>query len=193
MRIDQWRCRPSCGRHHTTAIMLPIQKSVSDHCTAWASPSTLHWLIHGVATCGCPVTSTISRPLLCGATWAAPLKSADTCVCCTTRCLRRAFADCALSGGISRSRIGKNTCRLKKRRVPRKSQELAGKAGCDQRFDSRLAAAGVRSCVTESAAGLRAPRFLDRADQCFLLKESPSSDRDVSSCVHLCPFRIACL
>src|SRR5438093_2204894 len=193
MSIAQWRCRLSCGRDYTTAIMLPIQKSVSDHCTAWASPSTLHWLIHGVATCGCPVTSTISRPLLCGATWVAPLKSADTCVCCTTRCLRRAFADCARNGGISRSRTGKNSCRLKNRRVPRKSQELAGKAGCDQRFDSRLAAAGVRSCVTESAAGLRLADCVDGIDCGVCLEKSQSTKGRLSAGSRLFAFRMASL
>ena len=41
-----------------------------------------------------------------------------TCVCCNTQCIRLVFADCAPNGGISRSSIGKNTCRLKKQRLP---------------------------------------------------------------------------
>src|SRR6476619_1010412 len=53
-------------------------------------------------------------------TWVRLWKYAATCVCCGTQCTMLVFAAYALNGGISRSLVGKNTCRLKKRRVPHK-------------------------------------------------------------------------
>src|SRR6266516_1192807 len=38
----------------------------------------------------------------------------------------------ALNGGISRSLIGNNPCRLEKQRLPHKFSELTGKADCDR-------------------------------------------------------------
>jgi D-alanyl-D-alanine dipeptidase len=49
------------------------------------------------------------------------LEVRETCVCCGTLCTKPVFAACAPNGGISRSLVGKNTCRLKKQRVPHKS------------------------------------------------------------------------
>src|SRR4029077_5446935 len=121
--------------------MLPIPTSAPARCIVGVSPSTPPWSTHGFATSACQRTLTILIPLHFCLTWVRLSKYAETCVCCGTLCTRPVFAAYALNGGISRSLLGKNTCRLKKQRVPHKFQELTGKADCD------LRCTGVRSLV----------------------------------------------
>ena len=80
-----------------------------------------------VAPSACQATLTILLPLQCGLTWVPLPRFARNVRLLRTRCTRLVFADYALNGGISPSLIGKNTCRLKKRRVPHKSSEPAGR------------------------------------------------------------------
>src|SRR5947207_1915441 len=184
MRIDPLPCRRSFGKPYTTVITLPILTSASALCTVGGSLLTLHWLIRGIATCGCPLTLTILRQPQCGVTWAPLWKSADTCVCCSTPCTKQGFGECARNGGISPSLTGKNICRLKKRRVRRKLWERAGKAACDRRIHSWFAAARVRPRIAQSFAGLRPAHCVDRADYRFFFKEPPRSDCNVSARAH---------
>ena len=110
-------------------IMLPIPKSARARCIVGVSPSTPPWSTHGLATSACQRTLTILLPLQCCLTWVRLWKYAETCVCCGTLCTRLVFAAYALNGGISRSLVGKNTCRLKKQRVPHKLLETHEEGG----------------------------------------------------------------
>src|SRR5262249_46203974 len=106
-------CRRCSGRHHITVITLPIPKSAPAPCTVGELPSTLPWSTHGPATSACQPTLTILLPPQCCRTWVRLSKYVQTCVCCGTPCTRLVFAAYALNGGITRSLIGKSSCRLK--------------------------------------------------------------------------------
>src|SRR6478735_12600582 len=173
--------------------MLPIPILVRARCIFGVSPSMPPWSTHGFATFACQRTLTILLPLQCCRTWVRLWKYAATCVCCGTQCTRLVFAAYALSGGISRSLVGKNTCRLKKQRVPHKLWKLTRKADCD-RFDTPwFAAAGVCSRVAQSVAGLRLAYRLDWIAHRFFFQEPPRSDRHISFGTHQLALRLASL
>ena len=69
--------------------------------------------------------------------------------------------------------------------------EPSGTASYDRGFHSRFAPTGIRSCVAQSAAGVRAAYQLARSYRRCHFKEPQSADCDVDSGIHDFDFRMA--
>src|SRR6266481_3006821 len=132
----------------------------------------------------------ILRLLPCGVTWVLLTKSSVTCVCCNTQCIAQVFGECALNGGTSRSPTGGNTCR-KKHGTPRASVEPSGTANYDRGLRPQFASAGIRSCVAQPVARVRAAYQLDRTCGRCDFKKSPRADCRADSRIHHLDFRMA--
>src|SRR2546430_9365976 len=99
--------------------------------------------------------------------------------------------DYAPSGGISRSLIGKNICRPRRRSVPHKLSEPTGRANYDRHVASRLAATGIYPRIDQSIADLWIAHGLDWTGHRSFFEEPPRSSRNVSARAHHLCFGLA--